>query len=83
MSRGRVLGDRFVVAVAALAAWQAGENLDFAALIERVQHPPIARIGVVDMDAFFPPRDRFATRRRPCPTAASHTLVRVRSRPAR
>ena len=42
-----------------LAAWQAGESLDIATLIQRVQHPPITRIGVVDIDAFFPPQDRF------------------------
>jgi uncharacterized protein (DUF924 family) len=42
-----------------LTAWQAGESLDMATLIRRVQHPPITRIGVVDIDAFFPPQDRF------------------------
>jgi hypothetical protein len=43
-----------------LSAWEAGESLDFASLIERVQHPPFAHVGVIDTDAFFPPQDRFA-----------------------
>ena len=41
-------------------AWQAGQNLDIAALIAEIQAPPIQKIGVMDLDAFFPPKDRFA-----------------------
>jgi len=43
-----------------LSAWEAGESLDFASLIQRVQHPPFTHVGVMDTDAFFPPQDRFA-----------------------
>jgi hypothetical protein len=43
-----------------LSAWDAGESLDFATLIQRVQHPPFTRVGVMDTDAFFPAQDRFA-----------------------
>lgn len=43
-----------------LAAWQAGESPDLPALIQRIQQPPVARIGVMDVDSFFPARDRFA-----------------------
>jgi len=43
-----------------LSAWEAGESLDFASLIQRVQHPPFAHVGVMDTDAFFPAQDRFA-----------------------
>ena len=43
-----------------LAAWQAGESPDLAALVQRVQQPPMSRIGVIDIDSFFPPKDRFA-----------------------
>jgi uncharacterized protein DUF87 len=42
------------------AAWQAGESPDLAALVQRVQQPPMSRIGVIDIDSFFPPKDRFA-----------------------
>jgi len=43
-----------------LAAWSAGESLDLAAIVQRVQKPPMARIGVIDTDSFFPPKERFA-----------------------
>lgn len=40
-------------------AWNAGENLDLATLIGRVQDPPFDRVGVLDLEAFFPKKDRF------------------------
>jgi hypothetical protein len=43
-----------------LSAWQAGESPDLATLIQRVQQPPMARVGVMDVDSFFPARDRQA-----------------------
>jgi hypothetical protein len=41
------------------AAWADGRDLDLASLIQQVQAPPFSKIGVVDLDAFFPPKDRF------------------------
>lgn len=40
-------------------AWRKGENLDLAALLGRIQKPPMARIGVLDLESFFPAADRF------------------------
>jgi hypothetical protein len=40
-------------------AWKDGTDLDLAALIHGVQTPPFTHVGVVDLDAFFPQRDRF------------------------
>ncbi len=40
-------------------AWKAGRDLDLAGLIRALQTPPITKIGVLDLDAFFPPNDRF------------------------
>jgi hypothetical protein len=40
-------------------AWAAGESLDLAGLIARVQQPPFARVGVLEVEAFFPSKDRF------------------------
>lgn len=42
------------------AAWQAGQDLDLAALVARVQSPPLSRIGVMEVEAFYPAADRFA-----------------------
>jgi hypothetical protein len=41
-------------------AWKAGNDLDLAAIIQQIQSPPVKRIGVVDMDSFYPAKDRFA-----------------------
>ncbi|MCC7177629.1 MAG: ATP-binding protein [Acidobacteria bacterium] len=40
-------------------AWKAGQDMDLAGLIGAVQNPPIERIGVMDLEAFFPAKDRF------------------------
>src|SRR4029434_111359 len=40
-------------------AWRKGEDLDLAALIARIQSPPMARAGVMDMETFFPSKERF------------------------
>jgi hypothetical protein len=41
------------------SSWQAGENLDLAALIAKVQSPGFSRVGVMDVETFFPAKDRF------------------------
>lgn len=40
-------------------AWKAGHDLDLAGLIAAVQQPPFARVGVLDLEAFYPSKDRF------------------------
>jgi len=42
------------------AAWREGRSLDLGALIQQVQQPPFARLGVLDLDSFYPPKERFA-----------------------
>ncbi len=39
--------------------WATGQGLDLAGLIQTIQSPPFERVGVMDLDAFFPARDRF------------------------
>ena len=51
--------EHVLVATILHKAWTAGENLDLAALVGRVQDPPFERIGVLDLEAFFPKKDRF------------------------
>jgi len=41
-------------------AWQNGQDLDLAALIGQIQSPPVQRVGVLDLDSFFPAKERFA-----------------------
>ena len=40
--------------------WRNGQDLDLATLIQAIQSPPVSRIGVMDVDSFFPSKDRFA-----------------------
>ncbi len=39
--------------------WQQGQDVDLAALIQLVQTPPVTKIGVLDLDSFYPAKDRF------------------------
>ncbi len=40
--------------------WSAGRNLDLPTLVGMVQSPPLRKLGVFDLDQFFPPKDRTA-----------------------
>lgn len=40
-------------------AWEQGTDLDIASLIQQVQTPPVKKIGVLDIDAFYPEKERF------------------------
>jgi hypothetical protein len=41
-------------------AWRAGRDLDLGMLIGEIQSPPLRKLGVFEIDAFFPPADRTA-----------------------
>lgn len=41
-------------------AWSQGQNLDLPTLLAQVQQPPIRKLGVLELDVFFPPADRLA-----------------------
>ncbi|MCB1029228.1 MAG: DUF87 domain-containing protein, partial [Microthrixaceae bacterium] len=40
------------------AAWANGESLDLATLLARIQDPPMRKLGVIELDQFFPKADR-------------------------
>jgi len=39
--------------------WKAGRDLDLAMLIQQIQTPPATKIGVLDLDSFYPSKERF------------------------
>ncbi|HWF89998.1 MAG TPA: hypothetical protein VN659_14230, partial [Pyrinomonadaceae bacterium] len=39
--------------------WSAGRDLDLSSLIQNVQTPPITKVGVMELDSYFPAQDRF------------------------
>jgi len=40
--------------------WRQGQDLDLAALITQIQNPPVTKIGVLEVEAFYPSKDRFS-----------------------
>jgi len=62
--------------------WRRGEDLDLARLIEAIQRPPMRTLGVLDVDTFFPERDRNDLVMRLNSVAASPTLEYWLKRPA-
>ena len=40
--------------------WRKEADLDLATLIQAIQSPPVSKIGVMNVDSFFPSKDRFA-----------------------
>jgi len=40
-------------------AWSAGKDVDLSTLIAHVQTPPVQRVGVMDIETFYPSKDRF------------------------
>jgi len=41
-------------------AWQAGRDLDLGEIIQAVQKPPFEKIGVLELETFYPAKDRLA-----------------------
>jgi hypothetical protein len=41
-------------------AWKQGQDLDLAMIIQQVQTPPISKVGVLDLESFYPSKDRFS-----------------------
>jgi hypothetical protein len=41
-------------------AWRDEQDLDLAAVIEQIQHPPVTKMGAIDLETFFPAKNRFA-----------------------
>ena len=39
--------------------WRKGQSLDLGAIIRLVQSPPVSQIGVMDLESFYPSKDRF------------------------
>ncbi len=41
------------------SAWKQGRDLDLASLIQQIQAPPVTKIGVMDIESFYPSKERF------------------------
>ncbi len=41
-------------------AWRNSQDLDIPALIAQIQNPPVSKVGVMDLETFYPSKERFA-----------------------
>jgi hypothetical protein len=40
-------------------AWRKGENLTLSDIIQQIQKPPMTQVGAIDIESFFPAKERF------------------------
>ncbi|MDG2305756.1 MAG: ATP-binding protein [Candidatus Binatia bacterium] len=52
--------EHIVIARILSDCWEKGEDLDLGSLIRTLQNPPFERVGVIDLESYFPAKDRFA-----------------------
>src|SRR5262245_4023659 len=52
--------EHILIATVLEATWREGGDLDPPTLIQRIQSPPMIRIGALELEAFYPAKDRFA-----------------------
>lgn len=52
--------EHILLATLLSTAWSAGQDLDLATLISQIQTPPMDRVGVLDVEAFYPTKERNA-----------------------
>ena len=50
--------EHILIATLLNRAWGEGHGLDLPSLIQQIQKPPVERVGVLDLDSFFPASDR-------------------------
>ena len=43
-----------------VAAWRDGEDRDLETILHEIQRPPFEKLGVLDLESFFPAKERFA-----------------------
>jgi hypothetical protein len=51
--------EHILISTILAASWQHGEDLDIGRLIQLIQTPPMTRIGILDIESFYPSKDRF------------------------
>jgi hypothetical protein len=48
-----------LVSMLLTAAWRDGRDLDLPGVIQQIQSPPFQKVGVLDLESFYPQKDRF------------------------
>ncbi len=55
----RTSREHTLLAMILAGAWESGESLPLVELVRRIQKPPFAAVGVLDLEAFYPEKERF------------------------
>lgn len=50
--------DHILLSTLLAQAWTAGQNLDLGALVGLVQKPPLQKLGALDLESFYPAKER-------------------------
>jgi hypothetical protein len=50
--------DHILLSTLLSQAWAAGQNLDLGALVGLVQKPPLQKLGALDLESFYPAKER-------------------------
>jgi|CXWL01.1.fsa_nt_gi hypothetical protein len=51
--------EHILLAIILDTVWRQGKDLDLAGLIQQIQTPPVAKVGVLDLESFYPSKERF------------------------
>jgi hypothetical protein len=51
--------DHILLSTLLSTAWQKGQDMDLATMIQQIQSPPVTRVGVFDLESFYPAKERF------------------------
>lgn len=51
--------EHILVSTILATAWKQGVDLNLEKLIQQIQAPPVARVGVLDLESFYPSKERF------------------------
>jgi len=51
--------EHILISTILLTAWKQGADLNLEKLIRQIQVPPIVRVGVLDLESFYPSKERF------------------------
>ena len=51
--------EHILISTILVHSWQQGRDLDLATLIQQIHNPPVNQVGVMNMESFYPSKDRF------------------------
>jgi len=51
--------EHILISTILVHSWQQGRDLDLATLIQQIHNPPVSQVGVMNLESFYPSKDRF------------------------